>query len=605
MTAASFGILDWLSGAEHRRRSRARVRRALRFRRVPRPMAPIWYRLLIWSCRNSAEPAPHADGEPAPADSAELHADRQRIADILIFLLAALLVFTLLKQATDFVADQAQELVWYWTAMAAASTLAFLWVDMRAMPRFAMRAMRASAGFLMLYFAVEPFAIPYAALPADHPAILFHAHARLAGMALALCGLWRPSCLVGAALTLWMTRELQTSITGFYFSTLDIRNVAEVIAFWAIGFTLLGAAWASPRARAALALDGERMFRAALVIFAAGVGAHLANYFWSALAKLALDGGPSSWVLGNRLYDGIPGALEKGTLPLANWPAAVDLLHRTLKLLAIPANIACFAVQITAILAPLRRRWLILSTFAFDIFHGLVWFTLGLLFWKWMALNFIIVAALSVLGEQEWRGLPRATCITFVICGMAIFRTATLAWYETPGFASPYFVAEMQDGRRIRIPSAFFLSSSYQVSQGRLWWPGGLAHFNPSIWGSVLHFADAQAGRACAIPARKAPAPPEWGPPEALGRFVRAAHRQMLPRLDAQGRLAYYRVPHHHVPSPFVPDPFYAVDKRRIAKYVFVMDSVCLSLDHGRLRRRVLAHTELPVYDVARDRIMP
>ncbi|HKX79949.1 MAG TPA: hypothetical protein VJM34_15640 [Novosphingobium sp.] len=523
----------------------------------------------------------------------------------LLGLFATLLGFTLLKHGTDFIANDAPQLVVGWAGAIGALSLAFLPAGYAALPRFAARCLRASSVFLALYFAIEPFAIPYAAMAADHPAVLFHGHARWIGCALAVAGLFRPSLAFASAMVLWMMRELQTGLTGFYFSTLDIRNVAEVIAFWAIGFSLVAVIARSVRMREKIAGDASGLETAASMILAAGIGAHLANYFWSGLAKLALDGGPLSWLLDNRLYDGIPAALEKGTLPLAAFPAGVAALDLALRWLMIPINLLAFAAQIAAIAAPLRRRWLILSIVAFDAFHLVVWLTLGLLFWKWIALNAIILVALAALRDEDWTRTARTTAIVFVIAGMATFRTASLAWYESPGFASPYFVARMDDGRSYRIPNAYFLSSSYQVSQGKIWAPAQGGHFNPSIWGSVLRHDDLEAGRACDVPAtgRRADDEGEAASPAAIGRFVRAHHRQILPRLDARGRFDYYLVPHHHVPSLGVADPFYAADKRRIARYSFVLDSVCLSLDHGRLVRRLRKRTVLPVYDVKADRI--
>ncbi|WP_230281556.1 hypothetical protein [Croceicoccus sp. Ery15] len=527
-----------------------------------------------------------------------------RLTTALLALFATLLGFTLLKHGTDFIAVERPELVFVWVGVVGSLAALFLPAGYRPLPRFASRGLRAGAVFLALYMAVEPFAIPYAAMPADHPAVLFHSHARWFGVALALAGLWRPSLVFAAAMLLWMIRELQTGLTGFYFSTLDIRNIAEVLAFWAIGYALLSAADRIGTLRKAVGLDADALKLAALMLFAAGVGAHLANYFWSGLAKLAMDGGVTSWLFDNRLYDGIPAALEKGTLPLAAFPWAVEWLDAVLQFLFLPMNLFAFGVQIFALVAPLRRRWLIASIVLFDLFHLAVWFTLGLLFWKWIALNMILLVALAAISDAEWTRPARYTALAFVIVGMATFRTASLAWYDTPGFASPHFEAEMDDGTRMKVPNAFFLSSSYQVSQGRIWWPGGRGHFNPSIWGSVLHHDDLVAGRECRAPARTEPAAEEWGPLENVGRFVQAHHRQITSRLNDKGQLNYYLVPHHHVPSPILPDPFYETDKRRIVRYWFVIDSVCLSLQDGGLDRRVIGHTERPVYDVKADRII-
>lgn len=531
-------------------------------------------------------------------------AGKAALAPALLILVAALLGFTLVRHGTDYVANSEPRLVLHWAGAIAALCLLFLPAGYTALPRFAARCLRASGVFLIVYFGVEPFAIPYAAMDADHPAVQFHSHARWIGLALAFAGMWRPGFLFGGAMTLWMMRELQTGLTGFYFSTLDIRNVAEIIAFWSIGYCGLTIAGNVQALREAIGLDDKAKEQAAIMLFAAGIGAHLANYFWSGLAKLALDGGPLSWILGNRLYDGIPVALEKGTFPLAALPAGAELLDKSLRLLALPVNLAAFTVQIAAIVAPLRKRWLTASIVCFDIFHLAVWFTLGLLFWKWIALNSILLFALAAIHRDDWSRLARTTAIVFVIAGVGTFRTATLAWYETPGIASPYFVAEMKDGRRLRIPSAYFLSSSYQVSQGRIWWPGGTGHFHPSIWGSVLNDADLQAGRNCRPPVTANSPEPLPGPPHALGRFIQAQHRQMLERLDRSGTFNYYLVPHHHVPSPGIADPFLAADKRAIAKYYFVVESVCLALGNGRLKRDVLHRTAVPVYDALSDRII-
>jgi len=527
------------------------------------------------------------------------------LAPALLVLVAALLGFTLLRQGTDFVATQEPAHVWLWSALVGLLAAAFLPARYADMPVVGRRGLKAGTAFLAFYFLVEPFAIPYAALEPGHPAVLFHQHARWAGLALALAGFWRPSPVFAAAMVLWMMRELQTALTGFYFSTLDIRNVAEVASFWAIGFTFIASGARLSRVREAIGLHEPARYQAALMILGAGLGAHLANYFWSAMAKLWLDGGPTSWLLGNRLYDGIPAALEKGTLPLAAFPAAVVALDFALRWLAIPINLAAWIVQLSAIVAPWRRRWLIASVVAFDMFHLAVWFSLGLLFWKWVALNMIILFTVAAVRDAEWGRTVKVTTFVFTVAGIGLFRTATLAWYESPGFASPYFVAEMKDGTRQRIPNAFFLSSSYQVSQGRIWWPGEAGHFHHSIWGSVLPHADLEAGRTCTPPEYDSPPEPLYGPPEAIGRFMQAQHRQMLARADDKGHATYYLVPHHHVPSPLIPDPFARADLRQVARYAFVLDSVCLSLDGGKLKRRVLKRTYRPVYDAVNDRVLP
>lgn len=530
-----------------------------------------------------------------------------RLAPSLLMLAATLIALLLLRAGTDLVAVERPGLILAWVAVVLLPTLAFAGVRWDPLPAYARTFLFGSGLFLGIYFAIEPFDIPYAALGPEHIASRFHASGRWVGLVLAVGGLAlrRPALIFGSAMWLWMMRELHETLTGFYFSTLDIRNVAEVLAFVAAGAALLLAARRLPKLAAAIELDEQTATRAILLLIAAGIGGHLGNYLYSGLAKLVLDGGPLSWLLGNQLFDGVPGALEKGTLPVAASPWLTQFVYQALILFAIPMNVAAFLMQIIAPVACTRRRWLIAATIGYDLFHIAVYLALGLLFWKWIALNLIIVATLVRMTDAQWRNGGAMTALVFCIGGLVFFRTATLAWYDSPGFASPYFVAEMDDGSRHRLPNAFFRSSSYQVSQGRIWWPGGEGHFNPSIWGSVLHWQDNLAGRHCQVPERAEPAEPKWGPPEVVARFVAAHHRKMLPRLDEHGRMNYRWLPHHHLPSPFLPDPVASLDKRRIATYIYVVDSVCLSMRDGQLQRRVLKRTELPVYDTRADRLLP
>lgn len=527
-----------------------------------------------------------------------------RYAGALVVLLLSLLGYLVLKQLTDLVVHDAPDHIFVWCGFVALLTAGISRAKNADLPVFARRGLKASAVFLALYTGLGPFDIPYATAAPDSPQVLFHSHARWAALGFALLGWWRPAGAMASALLVWMIRDLQTGLTGFYFSNLDIRNVVEAITLVSLAAGLLGTMMQTARVRNALALDQDALARGLLLVIAAAIGGHLGNYFYSGIAKIMLDGGPLSWVLDNRLYDGIPGALEKGTLLTAAFPVLTAAEFAAFKALSVPLNIAALAVQLLAIAAPLRRRWLIWITIAYDVFHISVYLALGLLFWKWIALNTIILTTLLAVKDEQWDKAARLTCLACVLLGAAFFRTATLAWYDTPGFTSVYFEAALKNGERVRIPNAYFLSSSYQVSQGRLWWPGGVGHFNHSIWGSVLHYDDALSGRTCAPPSRTTPAEPLYGPPSAVGHFIQAQHRKVLQRIDDQGRFNYYLLPHHHVPSPFVADPFYRVDKRDIATYFIVNDSVCLSLDHGRLKRRVIKRDETPVYDALRDRVI-
>ena len=461
---------------------------------------------------------------------------------------------------------------------------------------------RGAAIFMTLYMAIEPFAVPYAALPPDHPAVQFHAHARWIACALALLGWWRLGGLFGAAALLWMIRELQPALTGFYFSTLDIRTAYETFTFVTLGLALAYGLAAKVSWRAALGLDRQTCERAATFVIAAAIGAHLGNYLFSGFAKFALDGGVFSWVFGNHLYDGIPAALEKGTLITAGSPFLTQALYDTMRALWLPMNVAALLLQLAVPLAIRRRRWLIWTTLGYDAFHLAVYVALGLFFWKWIAVNTIIVVTLSRLSDEDWNAACRRICLVFVLAGPLLFRIATLAWYDAPGFASPYFQAELSDGRTVRVPNAWFLSSSYQVSQGRIFWPEEAqaeGHFNPSIWGSVLNHEDLMAGRECRQPATTSAPDASYGSLHNAAAFVRAQHVAMGERV-----LDYRLLPHHHMPSPFLAEPFAAIDRDEILRYDLVLDSVCLSVENGRLKRQIMKRDVWPLYEPHSDEVL-
>lgn len=514
------------------------------------------------------------------------------------FFALALALFLLLRGATDYVAQIDPHLIYAWCAAAVAAALGLAGVAYREIPAFGVRFLRASTIFLLIYFLVEPFYMPHTNEAIYPQATQVHDAARWIGVALAALGLMRPAAVFGSSLALWMTRDLQTELTGFYFSTLDIRNVAEVIAFVTLGIALVVIRERRRGAASAQGVDTEAVARLSLMVIAAGIGGHLANYFFSALAKLTLDGGVFSWLLHNHLEAGLLGALEKGTMPLAAFPALTQFTYDALASTHLLVNFVAFLAQLLALAASRRRVWVIGVVVTYDLFHLLVYLIFGLLFWKWIALNTIIIATLVTVRDDQWKRHGRNACTVFMFLAPLFFKTATLAWYDTPGFASEFFEAQLDDGRRMRIPSAYFGSASYQVSQGQFYYPANDKHFDFTIWGSVLHWKELMDGRQCHIPEQRARSNESFGTLDKVARYVKSHHRYVMSRVDDRGMFNYYLYPHHHVPSPFVPDPFYDVDKRDIQAYYYVIESVCLGLDQGKLERKVKARSEYEVYRV-------
>lgn len=514
---------------------------------------------------------------------------------IALFVAVALLVYLLIRNGSEALVGDLPQLVPIWHGLIVLAAVPAVRVRYDPAIDFATHFARGSAIFMTVYFLSEPFTVPAAGLPADHIAIAFQGYARWLGLALAVGAWFRPAAGFAAAMTLWLARDLNGPITGFPFSVLDIRNVIEVIAFVFLGMCLVFSASQWPRVKATLGLTPHIAGRALLLILAIGIGGHLGNYFYSSIAKLALDGGPLSWVFGNHLYDAIPGALEKGSFPFAASPFLTQLVYDTIRVLNTPLHLFGFVAQFAAIIAIWRRKWVMALTVVYDLFHVSVYLTYGLLFWKWIALNAIFLATLASISDAQWTRSVRVVLMATLIGGAIFFKTATLAWYDSPGFMSPFFEAETSEGERLRVPSAYFGSASYQASHGRFYAPASNEHFNFSIWGSVLKQKDLQAGRDCVPPRRETMSPEMFGPPERVARYVWAQHDRAIAKGGSDGKYNYNAYLHHHFPAPFVARPFDDLDKRDITAYRLVLESVCLTLENGQLKRDVVARTEIPL----------
>lgn len=531
------------------------------------------------------------------ADTRPLSTDARAI----LLLAPLLLLFLQLKHSVDFIAQDAPEgaLIWAGVATAFTAFLASI-ASYRELAPFAVRFCRASALFLVFYLTIESFTLPRPGFGPDHPAVLLQTYGQWVGVALGLLGFWRPGFVAGGALVLFLIRDLNQKLTGFHFSTLDIRNVAEVLVWVSVGVTLLAGAMRWPRLREALGLDALTERRLALFIIAVGIGAHLGNYFWSALAKLVLDGGPTSWLLDNNLQGHMLGSIEKRVLPYYASPALTQFVWDAVGTLNFPMQLASIGLQAFALAAPWKRRWLILTTFGFDLFHLFIFATLGLFFFKWICLNLIIVATLAKIREEEWDKTVAKVTIAFVFAGAAFFKTAMLAWYDSGNFVSPYFVAEMKDGERIRIPSGFFGAASYQVSQGLIHMPEGSRHFTPYVFGSTRKFRDYETQQRCVLPVRTTPQPERFASLAHVSEYMAQMHAIALARTDANGRYNWRWYPHHHVPWPFVTEPIEGADIREVRRYILVVESICQEMREGRVVRRVLARDEWPVHEVPR-----
>ena len=525
------------------------------------------------------------------------------LAGIALILVAAFVQLFVVRKAVAWLQADAPAFLPLILVGALIVACAFLRFRSAELPKTACWFIRGLALFAIAYAVLEPFDFPLQELgtPASSA---FLVAGRIAAIACGMVALARPSFLLPALLYGAVNRASMVATTHIAISNTDYVNVLEAGLFASsVGFSVPLALAIARRVQGGATPSWPAI--GAMLVVAASIGGHLGSYFYSGLAKLRLDGGPLSWMLDNQTQQGILIALEKGTYPFAAWPWLTQASYDLVASHPAIGNILVVVVQLLAPIALFRRPLLIAFTLVYDLFHLGVYLIYGLLFWKWILLNLVIV---GVFARSRERFSPAfiltGTAMTFL--GQYFVWTAHLAWYDSSNLLSPYVEAVTADGRSVRVPSAAFGSLSYPFSHAVMFIPLDRAgHFPIVRWGSYTNYQATLTSRTCTIPTNYNP---RWNNPGSLpnlGRVVTARHRQLLRRLDRNGRYNMYLYPHHHYPSPYAHQAFGQLDLRTIVRYRWAVDSVCLALVDGRLQRRVIKRSLYDLGPVESRRLMP
>ena len=213
------------------------------------------------------------------------------------------------------------------------------------------------------------------------------------GLLAGMLALWRPAFLMPLFYHYVAFRHRIGVATGIEISETDYLSMLDIGAFLAIGALVAVIAtgrWSPLRAWSAEQhLELRRV--ACSLIWACAIGAHLGNYFISAWTKIRAGGAdPLFWLLHNPTQTSILIGLERGDNPLAAWPAAVQLSWDAVVGGSIVVNAFVLGSQLASPLAVVTRRCLMAFVLLFDLFHIGVYFTLGALFFFWIAVNTLI-----------------------------------------------------------------------------------------------------------------------------------------------------------------------------------------------------------------------
>jgi hypothetical protein len=517
-----------------------------------------------------------------PADSAA--------NGLLVTFLVALAWFGVAKSAYLWVASQRPELVGF-VALAAAAPAAFAWRETYAgaSPAFAM--LLRGIALILGFYALAAYHVFPPDLAGSASTLVHALHALQAlAVAAAVAALWRPAfALVPAFYVLIAKDWTQYLLSVPTLTRTDYLPVVELGAFMAIGFASSVLVSRLPR----LGVRGPDRHKLTLLLFYAAVAIHFGNYFYSAVQKLVLDGGWLSWVLENPTQLLLSNTIVTGHLPIAQFGEASVASFEWFGRFVVPVNAAVLLVQLYSVVAIAFRRQLIATTIAYDLSHVVIFAACGILFWKWILLNIVIVAAARKYVDSEFTPRERWLGPLFVVMGTLVFFAARLGWYDTPAFNHAYFLAGTTDGRTYRVPSNYFAAASVTVAQMRLGSIGD-EKLPTGTWGATSRSALLPGAAGCDYERTLEPVerPADIA---ALGRFVRAHHRAVLSRVDGRGRFDYDLYPHHIWSNVALFDGFEALDKRTIGKYTYVNEAVCVTLENGALRQNVYRRYEVDI----------
>ncbi len=412
-------------------------------------------------------------------------------------------------------------------------------------------------------------------------------------LGLSIASWFRPSFILPVAIYLLSTRHLIEIISGVPKSMLDIQYMLDM----ALYLVVLGMAVAKlgPKIHPWLG-ETARQNDVLGVVF----GLHLANYFWSGIAKVFVGPVPWYWAFENKTYNQIPYTIESGILPLGHIPWLSDLAYQGFQLIHIPLNIIIVLAQLFAIVCVLRIGWLKVASFMYEALHIGIYILGGLFFWPWIWNNLTLWWA-ARRSKQGLAWNTKLACIVTILLGapwLDLNKAALLGWYDVADARQVYIEAVTEDGREVKVPSAWFNSHSYSMSHG---WIGAAAlegHYDHTPLASTVSRERQQKDGQCVDPSTLERLPPETEADKAvrlekLRRFLTAHHAKMVAYEASPAFPSHHFHVHHHPSNPFLYEEFNQLALADIVGYQQVIESVCHRMSSGRVDKTVLArHTE-------------
>jgi len=444
------------------------------------------------------------------------------------------------------------------------------------------------------YWIVGYPAVSFAYWQGDAYARFLYLDARWVALAAGLIGWFRPGFgIVPVTLMAWK-KHLMADQFGFPLNATDYYPVAELSLYvtLAIGTAAAGGVIARRvpwpegwRPETGWSL-GEAAFLGAFAI-------HMANYFYSAVAKMTLPGaGPLTWILENRTHDIMMATWSIGLGPLHGTGPVALAAHEFMSGLTIPVNAITVLAQLAGLVCLFRIRWGMVTTGLYDVLHVIVFVTTSILFWKWMTLNVGLLVALRYLLPRKAPPWPLAVMSAFVLLlSPLVFRVAWLGWFDTGTLNKVTVEAELEDGRRVEVPNVYFLEGSAQLAKSSI---GGKfdGHFEDiGVFGKAERgYEQMLRANECELEVAETSGLAEtFARNPKLDRYFRFHHDFIMSQVDEDGRFNTWLFPHHNWSNPVLYRDFAEIDLANVTAYHYVVESICFSYDgDGGVHERVL-----------------
>ena len=529
-----------------------------------------------------------------------LRAPSSKVSLPFVLLLISLCGYAAAKKVTFFMAHQSETHGFVLTVFCVLAAIPFIGVRYTDFP-WLLRAVVRGIGIVVLaqvlFDAFGPIPpAPNVIFGEANAHALFFRWTALIGVLAGVAAMWRPVFLLPLFYYYITWRLLIGPRTGIWVTETDYLAMLDGGAFGVIGGIVavtVTSDWVLKRAAWLRGLMQDippavLRQKVCALVWAIIVGAHLGNYFWSGVAKL-LAGWPEPWTwpLANPTQNAILFGLDRGDNPLATFPTLLQFSWDTIRDYGIAFNFFVLVAQLLSPFAILRRRWLLGFTLLFDVFHIGVYMTLGALFHFWIAVNLIIYSSVWRAEERDITPVMKVVCILAALFGPTVFYTNWLGWLDVAKLVSPQFYAVTQDGREIWMTPVYFGIYSYTIAQGATYTPPD--HFASQI-PRDKHLEGWHDAISCGP--RTVPEQTRGSTLGAIERLVRETHQFMQRHPAIKNNNLYYFYPHHMQPNPWVFTEFNRLRLEEIVGYKYVVDSVCLTLEDGRLRRDVRKRDE-------------